>query len=116
MNNLFEIVSSGAVMSACRKYRYRLWRIWDDSKPKVLWIMLNPSMADENENDATIKKIIRFSKSWGYGGIYVGNMFSFRATDPKQLKKLKYLEAVGVNNLLNIQEMAQLCEPKSENS
>ena len=41
----------GAVLSDCENYRYELWRIWDESKPKVLFIMLNPSTADTEVND-----------------------------------------------------------------
>ena len=37
-----------AKLSECRKYRYALWRTWDDSKPYVMFVGLNPSTADEN--------------------------------------------------------------------
>lgn len=74
-----------AEISKCGKYRYQLSRIWDESKPIVLFIMLNPSTADANEDDPTIRRCIGFAKSWGYGGLMVGNLFGLRATNPKEL-------------------------------
>lgn len=82
----------GAILSECGKYRYRLWRIWDESKPKVLFVMHNPSKADDRKDDPTITRCIAFARSWGYGGLYVGNLFAYRATDPKELKGKEYLE------------------------
>lgn len=74
-----------ALISNDKKYRYSLSRIWDDSKPSVMFIMLNPSTADSDVDDPTIRRCIGFAKSWGYGGIYVGNLFAYRSTDPKKL-------------------------------
>ncbi len=74
-----------AWLSPCRKFRYRLNRIWDESLPRVTFIMLNPSTADEWEDDPTIRRCIGFAKSWGYGGIQVCNLFPYRATNPKEL-------------------------------
>ena len=62
-----------AILSEDRKYRYVLSRIWDESKPLVVIIGLNPSTADEKDDDNTIKKCINFSKNWGYGGLYMLN-------------------------------------------
>ena len=84
---LFNDNSKGSVISECGKYRYQLWRIWDENKPKVLFVMLNPSKADAEKDDPTITRCIGFAKSWGYGGLYVGNLFAYRATKPEELKK-----------------------------
>ena len=78
-------LKSGAIFSSCRKYRYALWRNWDESKPRPMIIGLNPSTADEKENDPTIVRCINFAKSWGYGGVYVANLFAFRATLPIEM-------------------------------
>ncbi|WP_439288004.1 DUF1643 domain-containing protein [Lonepinella sp. BR2904] len=80
-----EAVKTGAILSECRKYRYALWRIWDESKPKVMFIGLNPSTADETNDDRTITRCIQFAKSWGYGGIYMTNLFSYRATRSNEI-------------------------------
>ena len=76
---------SGAVFSDCRKFRYALWRMWDGDKPLVMIIGLNPSTADEKVNDPTITRCISFARSWEYGGVYVTNLFGFRATAPTEL-------------------------------
>ena len=72
----------GAILSEDRLYRYALWRIWDTNKPFALFIGLNPSTADETEDDPTIRRCVRFATEWAYGGLYMANLFAFRATDP----------------------------------
>lgn len=86
-----------AIISEDEKYRYQLSRCWDETKPRILFIMLNPSTADANIDDPTIRRVISFAKSWGYGGVYVGNLFAFRSTDPKGLKQIA--DPVGENNM-----------------
>jgi hypothetical protein len=81
--NIFN--SSGAHFSACRKYRYYLWRIWDETKPMVAFIGLNPSTANESENDPTIRRVVSFANSWGFGGVYMLNLFAYCSPYPKEL-------------------------------
>lgn len=76
----------GANFSACGLYRHRLWRIWDDALPLLGSIGLNPSTADHDVDDNTIRTETRFAIAWGYGGLVKGNVFQFRATDPKAMK------------------------------
>lgn len=76
----------GAAFDAAREYRYRLWRTWDDEKPVVAFVMLNPSTADEDADDPTIRRCVRYAKDWGYGTLEVGNLFALRATDPSALR------------------------------
>jgi len=78
--------ATGAELSQCRKYRYALWRIWDNSKPYAMFIGLNPSTANETQNDYTINCCISYARSWGYGGLCMGNLFAFRATYPRVMK------------------------------
>ena len=75
-----------AELSACRTYRYSLWRTWDGSLPYALFIGLNPSTADETTDDNTSRRCIRFASDWGYGGLCMANLFAFRATKPKDMK------------------------------
>lgn len=82
-------------LSSNRKYRYTLWRQWlaefakdrpANYKPGyVLFIMLNPSTADETKDDPTIKRCIGFAQRWGYEEMCVVNLFALRATDPAEL-------------------------------
>ncbi len=84
MNTLMK---RSAIFSSDRKYRYVLWRIWDEEKPACVFIGLNPSTADENIDDPTIKKCIKFSMRWGLGALCMLNLFAWRATDPREMIK-----------------------------
>lgn len=75
-----------ADFSPCRQYRYSLFRIWDSSKPWALFVCLNPSTADETNDDPTVRRCIQFARDWGYGGFCMSNIFAYRATDPKVMK------------------------------
>jgi len=79
-----------------RKYRYILTRCWDIGRFKLVWVMLNPSKADENRNDATIRRCMGFASAWGYGGIEVYNLFAYVSTYPEMLMKVK--NPVGPKN------------------
>ncbi len=111
MTELFENTSKGAVLSSCGRFRYKLWRVWDNSKDKVLFLMHNPSTADASMDDPTIRRCIGFARNWGYGGIYVGNLTAFRATNPEDLKNLPLLtrEHDDETNIDHIIEMFDLC-------
>jgi len=87
MNQPDLFATNSAVISPCRKYRYILKRSWDESKGFVNFIGLNPSTADESKDDPTIRRCMGFARDWGYGGIYMTNLFALRATHPEELKK-----------------------------
>jgi len=76
---------SGATFSECRNYRYQLWRVWDESKPAAVFLMLNPSTADDVDNDPTVERCQRRVHALGYGSLMVVNIFAFRSTDPMAL-------------------------------
>lgn len=93
---LFDLYGPrGAIISDDGRYRYRLWRSWNPTRSALTWIMLNPSTADADANDPTIRRCIGFARAWGYGGIVVVNLFAYRATDPANLPAI---EAVGPGN------------------
>ena len=73
--------------SDCETYRYDLNRVWDAAKGSVLFVMLNPSTADERRNDPTVERCERRARSMGYGSLWVVNIFAYRATDPKDLRR-----------------------------
>lgn len=74
-----------ADISPCGLYRYSLTRVWANGR-LVAWVMLNPSTADAREDDPTIRKVMGFSKAWGYAGCVVVNLFALRSTDPRALQ------------------------------
>lgn len=113
-------ISKGATISADDKYRYVLWREWRGTHKHENWhwtgtkdgagaeygwpkpcvfIMLNPSTADGEKDDPTIRRCVAFAKAWGYERLEVVNLFAFRATNPKALLALGHNDdPVGVKN------------------
>lgn len=89
MNKSAEISKDGL-------YRYTLTRKWEHSSTALSIVMLNPSTADADLDDPTIRRCIGFSKSHGYGGIQVVNLYAYRATNPKVLKTVT--DPVGPEN------------------
>ena len=86
---------SHAVFSDCRLYRYRLERRWGEGVLGA-FLMLNPSTADEFQNDPTIRRCVAFARMWGYGGLMMTNLFAWRATDPRNM--LAADDPVGPDN------------------
>jgi hypothetical protein len=85
-----------AVVSYCQQYRYELRRQWDETKPFVLFIGLNPSTADAETDDNTSRVCINYAKRWGYGGLLLGNLFALRSTDQSALYRAS--DPVGPEN------------------
>lgn len=83
---LIKNETKGADFSGDGQYRYRLWRIWDEEKPRAMCIGLNPSTANGEKNDATISILIRMLDILGYGGFYMMNCFPYITSNPKLLK------------------------------
>ncbi len=79
-------VESYVCYSPCEKYRYVLVRQWTDDLPRNAFCGLNPSTADERKNDPTVARCVAYARRWGYGGLIMLNLFSFRATLPRNLK------------------------------
>ncbi|WP_394794913.1 DUF1643 domain-containing protein [Armatimonas sp.] len=79
--------TKSADISPCGTYRYSLTRNWTDlwRGPNALFIMLNPSTADGQEDDPTIRRCVGFAKAWQCNQLTVVNLFAYRATDPKAL-------------------------------
>jgi hypothetical protein len=89
-------IKKSAVFSKCQKYRYSLTRSWNSADGYVLFIGLNPSIADETIDDPTLTRCINFAKDWGYGGLIMVNLFAYMSTYPTDLKKVKL--PIGNNN------------------
>jgi hypothetical protein len=90
--------TTGAVFSEDRTWRYSLYRRWDHSLPYVNFIGLNPSTADEEKDDATIRRVINYARAWGFGALVMTNLYAYRSTDPRVLRWLRLDEAVGPEN------------------
>jgi len=106
-------MKKSAIISDCSTYRYELHREWDKDKGKVLFIMLNPSTADSNEDDLTTIRCMNFAKRWGYGGLMIGNIYPFRAKRPKDLRAWKIFGekySVYKTNVAHVQDMMSQCD------
>ena len=81
------IERGGAVLSPCGTWRYRLDRIVQDSGVVFAYFGVNGSTATADEDDATVRKWIGFTRINGGRRFIVGNAFGYRATDVRQLAK-----------------------------
>jgi hypothetical protein len=100
----------GADFSECGAYRYRLWRwwepgLWSQNTRAVCWIMLNPSTADAEQDDPTIRRCVGFSRAWGYVGAVIVNLFALRTTDPGRL--YEHPDPIGPDNSVFLETEAQ---------
>lgn len=75
-----------ARFSPCGLYRYTLTRELGGGRT-VVFCGLNPSTADANVNDHTVRKDIGFAQRWGYGRILKVNAYGYRATEPADMKR-----------------------------
>lgn len=85
-----------AIFDATETYRYSLLRTWESSLPRVCFVMLNPSTANAERDDPTIRRCIGFARTWGYGSLEVVNLYAFRATHPTVL--FRATDPIGPEN------------------
>lgn len=83
-------VKRTAVIDPTGRYRWRLDREWEPGRGRVLWVMLNPSTADGEQDDPTIRKCIGFARRWGLGALTVCNVAPHRATNPRDMERMVY--------------------------
>ncbi len=89
-------MTKGAAFDSTGTYRYALWREWDASAPRLGFVLLNPSTADAENDDPTLRRCMGFARAWGYGSLQIVNLFAYRATVPDALRWVA--DAVGPEN------------------
>lgn len=100
---------NSAVFNETETHRYLLRRRWAEGGSTLTFIMLNPSTADEDTDDPTIRRCMGFARREGAHALRVANLFGLRATDPKEL--LRHPAPVGARN----EEFLRLaCLPEHE--
>lgn len=97
------LIRRTAIISQCGTWRYRLAREWG-SEPLLPFVMLNPSVADADIDDPTIRRCMSFARREYAGGIVVVNLYGLRATDPARLKAAD--NPIGPENNLHLRELA----------
>jgi hypothetical protein len=95
----------GAIFSPCRRYRYRLWRIWDRTLPLAVFVLINPSIANEIDPDPTVTRCARRMARRGYGGIIIVNLYAWVSTDPAGLVEAE--DPIGPENDFHILDAAR---------
>ncbi|MEA1011135.1 DUF1643 domain-containing protein [Bacillus cereus] len=91
-------MESMALFDDSKTYRYSLERIWDPHKERVLFIMLNPSSANQDSEDATSKRCFNFAKGLGFGSLEIVNLFAYIATNREELLQVSKEDAIGPEN------------------
>lgn len=99
-----------AIVSRDGNYRYTLSRVWDKSKPLVMFICLNPSTMDERNDDPTVRRIKGYAKDWGFGGFYICNLFAYKSTKFMPLTTLGKDLAIGKHNNKWLKRIAKKCK------
>lgn len=94
-----------AIISKCEAYRYLLLRMWDIRKPTVLFVCLNPSTADAENDDPTLRRCVGFARSWGFGQVAIANLFAYRSTDPRVLRQID--DPIGPDNDYWLQKLSE---------
>lgn len=90
-------MQNNCIFSLSRQYRYTLIHQWEEDAQRTLAVIgLNPSTADEQQLDPTLKKIRGFATRWGYGKFVMLNLFAYRATQPADMKKV--VNPIGLEN------------------
>ena len=93
-----KYIYTGAIFSPDRVYRYVLQRKWSEGGRRISFVCLNPSKADENIDDPTVRRVVDFARHWGYDELNMLNIFGLRSTDPKELvRHYKVWPAVDEN-------------------
>ena len=105
MSDLF--VKKAADISPCGLYRYFLSRYWGPGE-MLPFVMLNPSTADAEIDDPTIRRCMSFARRERFGGIAVVNLYGLRASDPKQLRDVG--DPFGPNNECALRQLADVAQ------
>ncbi len=90
-------------------YRYTLWReVNPEASGITAFIGLNPSTATEEINDPTIRRCMRFARDFGSRYLCMLNVFGYRATDPKVMKRVE--DPFGPDNWYHIRRITRLAD------
>lgn len=97
------LVQKSAIISDCGHYRYRLARERRQTDANTVFIMVNPSTADAENDDATIRKLMGFADRKGWSNVIVGNLFAYRSKDVRELARAD--DPIGPENDDHLAEM-----------
>ena len=105
--NTVDGIDYGAIFDINGRYRYSLWRAWSNDTLRIAFVLLNPSTADEQRNDPTIRRCMGFARAWNFGSMEVVNLFAYRATDYRELFKAN--DPIGEENNRFLMQAVERC-------
>ena len=105
--NTVDGIAYGAIFDVNGRYRYSLWRAWSAYHTRIVFVLLNPSTADEQKNDPTIRRCMGFARAWNFGSMEVVNLFAYRATDYRELFKVN--DPLGEENNRFLMQAVERC-------
>src|SRR5207245_5050174 len=105
--NTVDGIDYGAIFDIDGRYRYSLWRAWSAYHPRIVFILLNPSTADEQRNDPTIRRCMGLARVWNFGSMEVVTLFAYWATDCRELLKID--DPVGEENNYHLIQAVERC-------
>lgn len=101
LNLLPEVAS--ALFSDCGQYRYILSQIWDKGRAPMVFVMLNPSTANDYSDNPTLRRCISFAQRENAGGMLMVNLYGYRTPYPEELKNTA--DPVGPENDRHLREV-----------
>lgn len=105
-DGMLGLVEPRAVLSPCGLYRYKLWRAASrHGSGTCLFVLLNPSTADSENDDPTLRRCIGFASAWGFARVELANLFAFRATEPDAM--IAATDPVGPENDRHVLDAAR---------
>lgn len=107
-------MNKDALLSRDGRYRYWLTRgpagLSRGAEPQLLFIMLNPSTADADQDDPTIRRCLGYMEREGFAHLKVVNLFALRATKPRALREPDDpMDAIGADNEFHVLTSATRC-------
>ena len=102
---------SQAKFSPCGRYRWTLVRRWDPLRPRLLFIGLNPSRADAELDDPTVRRLMGFARCWGFGALEVANLFGRCSASPAVLRRCS--DPIGHDNDRWLSQSLVRLQPKA---
>lgn len=107
-------MKKAALISSCQSYRYSLMRDWSEGSSRIIYTLigLNPSTADAEVDDNTIRREIDFVKIHGGNCLLKVNLYALRSTDPDALKdkNLSGYQLIGADNWTHVEQALKAAE------
>lgn len=103
-----KYLGTSATFNEARTHRYSLQRVMSAGPRTITFVGLNPSTADAEQDDPTIRRCVGFAVRWEYDRLFMANVHAFRSTDPRGLATCG--DPVGMDNWFLVKTLARASE------